>query len=157
MKYLLILGLFLTSKVSLACRCAELDAITKQEVKDATDIFIGKVVAVDTLVNSDKVIYSISVTETIKGEQRQERIVKTSISGAACGLTLKLGDVWFFFITSYKGELRVNMCGRHLNITKPHFRFCKNKCSLNTLNKAQYTENMDKVEDYKAFISAMNN
>lgn len=155
MKIVLILfaSLFFTYSV-LACRCTELKELTQQELNQATDIFIGKVMAVDTLVNSQKISVLISLKESIKGNKQNEKVVSTEISGAACGLSLKVGQEWFFFITEYNGDLRVNMCGRHLNVTKPRFRLCKKKRGLNALTKERYKENLHKVDQYKEFISA---
>ncbi|MGB0933899.1 MAG: hypothetical protein ACPGU5_06425 [Lishizhenia sp.] len=154
-KLLFLFAILGVTYTSMACRCAPLEALTKQEVNEATNLFIGKIRAVDTLVNTQQVAVLISVKETIKGEKVKERTVKTNLSSAACGLTLKLGQEWFFFITEYKGELRVNMCGRHLNVTKPRFRWCKKKRGSIALDKAQYKNNLKSIEAYKQFIVAL--
>ena len=156
MKNLLLLTFTLCfTPVIMACSCLELKALTKQEVQEASQIFTGKVVAIDTLVDNRQIEVLISISETIKGEEVNERIIKTNLSSAACGLTLKLGQDWFFLITEFKGELRVNMCGRHHNITKPRFRLCKKKRGSYRSQREFYKANLQKVETYKKIIASV--
>lgn len=109
----------LSSCIAFPCSCDPLPKLTKRGVQESSKIFEGKIIAIhyDTL-NRSKVATFV-VTKGLRSTKISDMIlVRTSGSGASCGLYFEKGQTWYIFPYEYKGVLRAGLCGRSLQLTK---------------------------------------
>ncbi|MDX1447082.1 hypothetical protein, partial [Lishizhenia sp.] len=78
-------GIFVSIQV-MACSCMKLGKLTEEAYSQSTDIFIGKAVEVDTLLEKNLISIRFKVKESIKGAKVKYIEVTTPMSSAACGL-----------------------------------------------------------------------
>ncbi|SFT76324.1 hypothetical protein SAMN05216474_2247 [Lishizhenia tianjinensis] len=148
------IGLLASIQV-IACSCLPIDTLTQKEYEEAADIFIGKAIRVDTLLEQNVIAITFKVKKEIKGAETKEVIVTTPISSAACGLSISKGDVWYIFGSVKNGQLRANMCGRHKDLTKaPCGLFSKEKEAIK-YEKIRYKENKASIKKELDLISTM--
>ena len=138
-------GIFVSIQV-MACSCMKLGKLTEEAYTQATDIFIGKAVEVDTLLEENLISIRFKVKESIKGAKVKYIEVTTPMSSAACGLYIQEGEKWYIFGSIEDGEMRVNMCGRHANLTKPGCKWFAKDKKLVDYNKERYKKNKARVK-----------
>lgn len=151
---LLFAGLIISVQV-FACSCLGTDTLTQEEYQQATDIFIGEVVKVDTLKDEHRIAVTLKVKTTLKGEQTEEITVTTPISSAACGVNMSEGDSWYVFGSRFNGKLRVTSCGRHTNLTKPGCKWFAKDKEAHGYKKQQYKVNKARIKYERELIEEM--
>lgn len=85
--------------------------IAKESVANAEDIFIGKVIKIETDENqSRKIIFQIS--QRLKTGSTPQISIFTGLGGADCGLNIKKGQEWYIFTSKFNGKSWAGLCGR---------------------------------------------
>lgn len=157
MKILLVLVMtFFLGSISLACSCLPNKKITKSEVENSTDVFIGKVVSIDTLPSRTQLVVKFKVNKTYKGAEDKFVEVRTAIHSAACGVSVEVGEKWYVFAKESKGKININSCGRHVDLTKPKcWWFAEEKKIAKAIKKqykAQKKANKEEVKFVKSVV-----
>ena len=111
MKFFTCLNLILFSSYAMACSCFMVPMSAKKIME--SDIMIeGKIIGKkgDRFENT----FTVQVNEVIKGKVSQKTIpVKSAVSGAACGVDLRMNEVYYLFIYGYKGSYNTNLCSNN--------------------------------------------
>lgn len=154
-KLVVVLAGIIVSVQVLACSCMPVQKLTQNEYDAASDIFVGKALEVDTLVKENLLRVKFKVKQNIKGADYKEVIVTTPLSSAACGLNIKEGEKWYIFGSKDGERIRVNMCGRHMNVSKPACKlFAKDKKAVE-YDKERYKQNKNRLESELDLIDTM--
>lgn len=102
-----------------ACSCLPKVQVTKAEVENSSDIFIGEVISIDTIKGSTQLLVKLEVRKSYKGAEDKFIEVRTAMSSAACGVSVNEGETWYVFAKESNGKININSCGRHVDLTKP--------------------------------------
>ena len=129
-KYFLLINfifLFVTFCVSnsYACSCMPLKAITAEDVQNNEAIFEGTVkkIVVDEKEGIKRITFKVKKWykgKPTKGCKKRKVVVETASSGAACGLSVGKGEVWFLWARQYgkSGKLSTSLCNRNAFLPK---------------------------------------
>lgn len=111
MKSILISFLLFISYDLFACTCGSIPKIDKQAVVNAKDIFIGKVIRIESNDNqSTKITFQIA--ERLKTDSTAQISIFTGLDGADCGLNIKEGQEWYIFTSNVNGKSWAGLCSR---------------------------------------------
>lgn len=59
-------------------------------------------------------IITFKVANSIKGRTDKIVEIRTAKDSAACGLNVKEGDQWLFFVHEFNGRRNVGLCGKNV-------------------------------------------
>lgn len=111
MKSILISILLLVSYDLIACDCESIPKIDKKSVANAEDIFIGKVIKIETNDNHSRKI-TFQISQRLKIDSTAQISVFTGLGGADCGLNIKEGQEWYIFASNFNGKAWAGLCSR---------------------------------------------
>ena len=156
MKVFFFLILLLNFSDLSACSCATLTKLTKEEIISANNVFIGKVVSVDSFDNtSRKVIFQIS--ERLKTDSLLQITIYTGKGGADCGLSIKEGEKWYIFTYSYNNHSWASLCGRSALLSEHSISPNSINHKYHRLAVRNYKRNKHRAESEIQFIRKTSN
>ena len=124
MKRILFLTLLLfTITMSYSCTCAEKPSI-KDNWEGANEVFIGKIVKVDSLHfgnNGAKIFsYTVKILKSFKEEFYNTRELRTIIGqdGGSCDFIFNVGEEYLIYAKSESQTLACSLCSRTRSIKK---------------------------------------
>lgn len=118
MKTVLLFLLIFGASRSFACSCNEVEKITRNEIENVGEAFIGIVKEVTEDEQNFTITATFEVKEYLKGELHSSEIkVTTNNSGAACGLNFKKGQKWYVFSYYSDDTLHASLCGRSAQLS----------------------------------------
>ena len=117
MKKLILLVILFVSYSACACSCIYSEFGIK-DYQNASYILQGKILNVTFNEQSQEKIITFKVTKNIKGETDKIVEIRTAKNSAACGLNVKKGDKWLFFVHEFNGRWNVGLCGKNVRYNK---------------------------------------
>ena len=101
-------GVMLGELPAHACSCVNQN--TQDQVKKASDVFVGTVTSRTR--TGSAVTYDVSVEQVYKGEVTSPATVTSAASSASCGLDSLLADKRYVFLGTAQGDsVEINLCG----------------------------------------------
>jgi len=91
--------------------------IDKESVVEAEDIFIGKVIGIETKDNLSRKI-TFQILQRLKTNSTAQISVFTGLGGADCGLNIKEGQQWYIFTSNINGKSWAGLCSRSALLSK---------------------------------------
>jgi hypothetical protein len=112
---MVVCGLLVTAKTSLACSCLFDNKPLKQQVKDSyqgsSAVFAGEVLEI-TSKDEWSVSVRIKVEKSWKGKFSKEITITTAKDSAMCGYGFVTGQKYLIYTSGEKNDPRVNNCSR---------------------------------------------
>ncbi len=118
--FVTIILLFQLRTSLVACNCADLKPLKRQEFKKAGLVFIGKVLRIDYNEQENKKNITFEVKEWLKGNERTSKvIISTASYSASCGLSITEGESWYIFVDQEdNNSFYVGRCGRSVQLDR---------------------------------------
>ena len=109
LRLLLTVATLAASPYATACSCK---GTLKQAVADASQIFVGQIIATQLLSLSPGapaigVQADIDIAQNIKGSDKNNLTVSTGAGGGDCGVPLHIGNSYVFFVSA---DRRTSIC-----------------------------------------------
>ena len=112
----LMFALTVFSGSAMACKCIPKGELTAEEVTNASAIFSGKVLKVESIEGEMRSKITFKVQQGLKNLKKGQIItVYTASSSAACGVTFTVGEEWYLFLSEGNS---VSMCSRTTRMTR---------------------------------------